>query len=284
MLNEDISKALGDISDDLLLGAMCVPEKRKHRRFTVVASLAAACLLLLPLVLAILLRPVPQSIQTAPGVITVLAHSLDEEGNPSQTTDVLTEGKLFRSETQKDGTDNQIFPLSFQVNASLYPGMELRMRVYTTAGIFAKSPQEQQSGNDLPQIQRYLMNYYGQEYEIEIGQNVYWQTDGFDYLYMEEQLQKGNFDFTQAYRNHDFKTGPAYIHVILRADGHLVGFCRIRITLTDESAHRCERQFCFQVVTSVSFPQVDGQWQEVGEEELRELLRKDMARLQDELD
>ncbi len=275
MLNEDISKALGDISDDLLLDAMGIPEKRKRRRLSVAVSLVAACLVLLPLALAMLLQPEPKSIQTAPGVITVLAHSLDEEGNTSQKTDVLTEGELFRADTKKDGTDNQVFPLSFKVDAGFYSGMELRIQVYTTAGIFAKSPQEQQTGNDLPQIQRYLMNYYGQEYEIEVGQNIYWQTDGFDYLYMEEQLQEGNYDFAQAYRNHDFEKGPAYIHVILRADGHLVGFCRIKITLADENLHWPNRQFYFQVVNSISFPQVDGQWQEVTEERLREVLQSE---------
>lgn len=275
MLNEDISKALGEISDDLLLGAMGVPEKRKRRRISVAVSLAAACLVLLPLVLAILLQPEPRSIQTAPGVITVLAHGLDETGNSTQQTDVLKEGELFRSETRKDGGEGQIFPLSFRVDSGQYAGMELQMWVYTTAGIFTKPPQEQQTGSDLPQIQRYLMNYYGQEYEVETGENVYWQTDGFDYLYMEEQLQKGNYDFAQAYRNHDFDRGPSHIYVILRADGHLVGFCRIRITLADESAHRSERQFCFQVVTSISFPRVDGQWQEVTEEKLREVLQNE---------
>lgn len=275
MLNEDISKALGDISDDLLLDAIGIPEKRKRRRLSLAVSLAAACLVLLPLALAMLLQPETKSIQTAPGVITVLAHSLDEEGNTSQKTDVLTEGELFRADTKKDGTDNQVFPLSFKVDAGFYSGMELRIRVYTTAGIFAKSPQEQQTGNDLPQIQRYLMNYYGQEYEIEVGQNIYWQTNGFDYLYMEEQLQEGNYDFAQAYRNHDFEKGPAYIHVILRADGHIVGFCRIKITLADENLHWPNRQFYFQVVNSISFPQVDGQWQEVTEERLREVLQSE---------
>lgn len=275
MLNEDISKALGDISDDLLLGAMGVPERKKRRRISVGVCLAAACLVLLPLVLAILLQPESQPIQVAPGVITVLAHGLDEAGNSTQQTDVLEEGEVFRSEKRKDGGDGLIFPLSFRVDADQYSGMELRMWIYTTAGIFAKPPQEQQAGKDLPRIQQYLMNYYGQEYEIEAGENVYWQTDGFDYLYMEEQLQKGNYDFAQAYQDHDFDRGPSHIYVILRADGHLVSFCRIRITLADESAHRSERQFCFQVVTSISFPQVDGRWQEITEESLREVLQNE---------
>ena len=282
MLNEDISKALGDISDDLLLNAMEIPERKKRRRVSLTVSLAAACLLLLPLLLASLFQPKPQPVQTGPGVITVLAHGLDAVGNPTQQTDVLKEGEIFQSEKQKDSGNGQTFLLSFRVDASQYPGMELRMRVYASAGIFRKPPKDEQVDQELPELERLLRRYYGQEYEVEVGQSVYWQTDGFDYLYMEQQIEKGNYDFASAYRDHDFEKGPAYIHVLLRADGNLVGFCRIRITLADETVHKSDRQFCFQVVASVSFPQVDGRWQDVSEAQLRELLLRDVEGLQQE--
>lgn len=281
MLNERINNALGDISDDLLQSAMQSREKKKRRRSIDFAAVVAAAALVLVLLGLNLLQPKEKNLITAPGVIQVLAHGLDENGDLTGQIEELEEGEIIQLEKRSDA-DSQIFPLSFLVDESRYSGMDLRMRVYATAGIFRNHEADIQQYPDLPEAVRLLRCYYGQTYEIEVGENVYWQTDGFDYLYMEDQVNKGNYDFATAYLHHNFEKGPAYIHVLLRADGHIVGFCRIQITLADDSVYKADRQFCFQVVTCISYPQVDGQWQDVSEEDIQAHLRRDLERLRQE--
>ncbi len=280
MLNERIHNALGDISDDLLQSAMQSRKKKNRPRSIDFAAVVAAAALVLVLLGLALLQPKEKSLITAPGVIQVMAHGMDDRGNLTGQTEKLDEGEIFQAE--KSG--GQVFPLSFLVDESRYPGMELRMEVYASAGIFRNQEADRLQYPDLPETERLLRCYYGQIYEIEVGENVYWQTDGFDYLYMQEQVEKGNYDFSTAYRRHDFEKGPAYIHVMLLADGHIVGFCRIKITLADDRAHKSQQQFCFQVVTCISYPQVDGQWQDVSQEDIQDHLLRDLARLQQELE
>ncbi len=281
MLNERIHNALGAISDDLLQSAMQRREKKKRRRSVDLAAVVAAAVVVLMLLGLVLLHPKEKKLITAPGVIQVMAHGMDDSGNLTDETDELEEGEIFQAE--KRGS-NLVFPLSFLVDESRYSGMDLRMKIYASAGIFRNREADSQQDPDLPEAERLLRCYYGQIYEIEVGENVYWQTDGFDYLYMQEQVEKGNYDFTAIYRHHDFEKGPAYIHVMLLADGHIVGFCRIKITLADESVHKSQRQFCFQVDTCISYPQVDGQWQDVTQEDIRDYLRQDLERMQQDLE
>lgn len=281
MFNEHIQNALGDISDDLLQSAMQGRKKKNRPRSIDFAAVVAAAALVLVLLGLTLLGPKEKSLITAPGVIQVMAHGVDDSGNLTGQTEMLDEGEIFRMETSGS---SQVFPLSFLVDESRYPGMELRMKVYASAGIFRNQEADSSQYLDLPETERLLRCYYGQIYEIEVGENVYWQTDGFDYLYMQEQVQKGNYDFSTAYRHHDFEKGPAYIHVLLLADGHIVGLCRIKITLADDSAHKSQWQFCFQVVTCISYPQVDGRWQDVSQEDIRAHLRQELERLRQELE
>lgn len=268
MSGEILSKALGDISDELLNSAMRIQEK-KRRRTSLIASVIAAGFLLLPLLGTVWKQAEKRPIRTAPGVITVLAHGLDEKGNLTENAEILEEGELFLPQSRQEAGSCQTFPFTFQVDESLYPGMELKLQLYTTDGIFYKNDDSVQDSEDLPEVLRLFLRYYGQEYETEVGRDVYWQTDGFDYLFMAEQIEKGNYDYGTAYRREDFEKGPAYIHVILRADGYIVGFCAIKISLVDDAVADADRQFRFEVLSSVSYPQVDGAWQTVTQEDVR---------------
>lgn len=282
MFNERIQNALGDISDDLLQSAMQGRKKKNRPRSIDFAAVVAAAALVLVLLGLTLLGPKEKSLITAPGVIQVMAHGVDDSGNLTGQTEMLDEGEIFRMETSGS---SQVFPLSFLVDESRYPGMELRMEVYASAGIFRNQEADSSQYPDLPEAERLLRCYHGQIHEIDVGENVYWQTDGFDYLYMQEQVNKGNYDFATVYRHHDFEKGPAYIHVLLLADGLIVGYCRIRITLADDSVHKSQQQFCFQVVTCISYPQVDGQWQDVSQEDIhQDHLRQELERLRQELE
>lgn len=284
MLNERISEALGDISDELLVSAMQPGKKRRQRTYVdlAVAALAAASVLVL---LVFGLRQSPQkALQTAPGVITVLAHELDDSGKLTDQTQVLEEGEIFEPQKQQQRNENQIFPLSFLVDESQYPGMDLQLQVAATVGIFTKNELLGKDAEDLPEALRLLLQHYGQQYEADIGENIYWQTDGFDYLFMQQQTQKGNYDLETVYRDLDFEKGPSYILVTLQADEHIVGFCHIKITLADPSVSAENRQFRFQIIASVSYPQVDGQWQDVSEEDVHQHMHQELEKLKDELE
>ena len=268
MSGERISHALGDISDELLCSAMQIHGK-KRRGTSAIASVVAAAVLLLAVMGVAWKQAVKQPIRTAPGVITVLTHVLDENGNLTEQAEVLKEGELFLPKIRQEAGSCQTFPFSFQVDESLYPGMKLKLQLFTTDGIFCKNDDSGQDDPNLPEVLRLLLRYYGQAYETEVGRDVYWQTDGFDYLFMAEQVEKGDYTFSAAYRNESFDKGPAYIHVILRADDHIVGFCVIKISLVDESVAVANRQFRFEVLSSVSYPQVNGRYQNVAEEDVQ---------------
>lgn len=266
MSGEILSRALNDISDELLCGAMRVREKKRIRARVFAAVAAAVVLLGMLNVTAKLARK--QTIRTAPGVITVLAHGVDENGNPTESGEKLEEGESFRPNPRQEADDCQIFSFSFQVDKNLYSGMELSLQVGTTAGIFCKNEMSGDDPQNVPEVLRLLMCYYGQEYETKVGQNVYWQTDGFDYVYMQQQAEQGNYDYSSVYLNRDFENGPAYIHAILMADGHIVGFCLVKISLVDDAKTGANREFSFQVISSASYPQVDGCWQDVTKEDV----------------
>ena len=105
--------------------------------------------------------------------------------------------------------------------------------------------------------------YYGQHFTVEMDQWLLWEPYGFDYEYMVQEIEKGNTDGNASYKPFNYEHSPSFIDVIFRADDHIVGYCVIAIYETSKEEEYPTREFMFHLMTSVSFPQVDGRFQTV---------------------
>ena len=263
-----LSNAMGNIPDDMLMEAM---EVKKHTGRKWILRVAA-CAAVLAILLTALLWPSEENYITGPGLIKVYAHEIDEAGNVSIDSVVLEEGVEFTSTVVYDPTKSyrQHFPFSFMLDEDIYPGMDITMEVSTNAGIFYKNDPYDPNMPALPAILQIFGNYYGQHFTVGIDKKLYWEPEGFDYAYMAEQIQNGNLDFNNAYKAHDYVINPSFIDVIFRADKHIVGYCVIAIREINENDDHPDREFSFELLTIVNFPEVDGRFQRVSEKYVKE--------------
>lgn len=271
MSGERISRGLSDISDVLLESAMGAYERKQRHRCIWVRVLAGAAVIAL-LITAALWPPEEDGYITGPGLLTVRTYAVDENGDLVTESENLEEGVKFMPKVVYDpttGCQGQ-FPFTFSVEENLYPGMDITLQISTDAGIFYKNePYDPNSPIFLPNtpaIIQLFLQYYGQDFRVDIDKTLIWEPDGFDYVYMQEQIENGNLDYDSAHKDHDFVKNPSFIDVIVRADEYIIGYCVIEIREVNDATGNLAREFSFEVLTIISFPQVDGKWQSVTQE------------------
>ena len=98
---------------------------------------------------------------------------------------------------------------------------------------------------------------------VGIDKQLYWEPEGFDYAYLKEQIEGKNYDFNSAYKKHGYVNNPSFINVIIRADDYIIGYCVMAIREINENDGHPDREFSFELLTMVSFPEVDGKYQKV---------------------
>lgn len=263
-LNEAFSKLH---ASDALKKEVISMKSESKTDFRLIAKRAAVCAAVLALLIgAVLFWPISEeNYITAPGLIKVYAHGVDTSGSAIVEGVELEEGVEFTSTVVYDPTKSyrRHFPFSFTVDKSLYPNMDITMEVSTDAGIFYKNDPFNPNIPMLPAILQIFNNYYGQHFTVDIDKKLYWEPEGFDYEYMAEQIMSGNRDFDSAYKDHDYVNNPSFIDVIIRADKYIVGYCVIAIREINENDGHPDREFSFEVLTIVNFPEVDGKLQNV---------------------
>lgn len=281
MKSNDQKRALFDavtgIDEDLIAEAAEPRVRPFQKRVLRLTAIAAALAILLT---ALSFWPAgEENYVTGPGILVVRAHEADIQDGESFESEILEEGVRFTSSVCYDPTKSyrQHFPFSFEMDESLYPGMELTMEIHTNAGIFYKKnpyiPNTPIWQPLTPDIVAIFMRYYGQNFTVGIDTPVYWEPNGFDYAVMEQAIKDGNHDFESAYKDFDFEESPSFIDVIIRADEYIVGYCVIAIYEIDIDDHP-DRRFSFELVSMMSFPQVDGRYQDVSERYVMEQFQK----------
>ena len=267
MYDNTIQQALGDISDTYLESAMDVYERKRkaRKRWDRVVACAAVLALLLG---AMFFWPVEENYVTGPGMITVRAHAVDEDVNETMKSVVLEEGVEFTPNAHYDSALSIVrhFPFTFTVDKSLYPDMAITIEVMTDAGILytnRKSDDAPQISPDMPAVMQLFLTYSGQHFTTDIDAKVCWEPNGFDYDHMAKEIEKGNFDFSSAYKPLNYEKVPAFIDVIIRADDYIVGYCVIEIREINGDVGYDADEFSFKVLTIVNFPKVDGKHQNV---------------------
>ena len=266
MNNEVFQQALENISEPMIEEAAQVYDRaglkrRKTRNILRIAAIAAV----LALLLTALLWPTEENYVTGPGMLSVHAHEVDANGNATIESEVLEEGVKFTPNVHYDPTISyqQHFPISFSVDEELYAGMDITLDISTNAGIFYKNEPFNSSHLNLSPAEQLIINNYGQHFTVDIEKKLYWKPNGFDYEFLYNECRKGNPDLNSVLKPHYFTVNPSYIDVIICANDLIVGYIVIEITETNGIVGWSARNFSFEVLEIVSFPQVDGYWQNV---------------------
>ena len=245
--------------------ALNKPQKTNHRK---ILQRVAACAAVLALLLTALLWPSEENYITGPGVLVVRAYADDESSELPIEGVVLEEGVEFTPNAHYDSALSIVrhFPFTFTVDKSLYPDMAITIEVMTDAGILytnRKSDDAPQISPDMPAVMQLFLTYSGQHFTTDIHAKVCWEPNGFDYDHMAKEIEKGNFDFSSAYKPLNYEKVPAFIDVIIRADDYIVGYCVIEIREINGDVGYDADEFSFKVLTIVNFPKVDGKHQNV---------------------
>lgn len=272
--------AVTNIDEDLIAEAAApktLTFPKYLRRFAAVAAVIA-------ILLTTLLWPVDENYVTGPGLFVVMAHAVDDTGNAIVESEALQVGMEFPPTIRYEVNSHREKCLFiFSVKEGSYPGMALSAEVKTNAGIFGGKPfdineylkfeqdDELVGYSDARQL---VMGYYGQHFTVEMDKAIHWLAYGFDYDYMVQEIEKGNTDANTAYKLFNFENNPSFIDVIFRADDKIVGYCVIAIYETSTKEDYPVREFSFELLTMVGFPQVDGRYQSVSEAYVDEQIQK----------
>lgn len=205
---------------------------------------------------------------TAPGLIKVYAHELDDSGNEIIESVALEKGVVLTPEYvfRTDTSYRPQFPIFFEVEHEKYKSEEIVLEISTNSGIFYKHRPGDLSMIGKPPIEQLLYHYYGQHFSVTADQPFCWEPDGFDYAFMKEQYAKGNTDFSEVYKLIGFEENPSYFDIIMWADGEIIGYCIIEVNRFETDISQYAHRFSFEVVAMVGFPMVDGKLQNVSYE------------------
>lgn len=285
--------AVTGIDEDLIDEAAAPRMLAFPRRVLRVASIAA----ILALLLTWLLWPgeiktdEDGNIISAPGMLVVRAYALDENTNTPIEEVILEEGVEFAPYVHyhQGMSRAQWITFDFYLDESAYHNMNITIELETDAGIFSsKTKFAYLFDEKIPGILEILLSHDGQHFTTDNSARVWWEPYGFDYDHLkteidkacltpfgydydrlEEAIETGRFDKNYAYKSLDFENSPSFIDVIIRADEHIVGYGVIEIRDLNDYTGRPyahDWHFSFTMLTMVSFPQVDGQWQSVTKE------------------
>lgn len=274
MHKQELHEALSQIhaSGDLVKEVLSVDmENRKPASGWRIARRIAVCAAVLALLLTWLLWPgTEESYVTGPGLLVVRAYALDEDTNTPIEEVILEEGVEFTPIVKywPEVSYREYYPLSFSVDKDLYPDMNITIEVNTDAGIFYKNePYDPDSPIYAPEtspVEQVLLQYDGQHFTADIDKKLYWYPLGFDYEYLRKQFEQGNLeDFSSALKSHYFSKNPSFIDVIIWADNYIIGYCVMEIRELNGVTGSRAQNFSFEVLKIVSFPDVDGRWQNV---------------------
>lgn len=254
--------ASGDLKKEVL--AMKSKSKTDVRQLAKRAAVCAAVLALL--IGTVFLWPASEeNYITAPGMIKVYAHELDESDNTIIESIVLNKGVVFTPEYiyRTDANYVSHYPIYFQLEQDGYDLSELTFDINTNSGIFYKyNPGDLTMVGKHP-VEQWLYHNYGQHFTVSAKEKLYWRPDGFDYSYMKEQFENGNTDVMQVYKEFGFNSNPSYFDIIIRAGENIVGYCVIEVHRSETDISPYAHRFSFEAVAVVGFPMVDGKYQKV---------------------
>ena len=262
-----LSEALGNMPDDLLLEATKIKRKNTAaRRFLRVAAIAAVLALLLTV---LGFWPVgEENYVIGPGLLVVRAYGAESNTDIPVEGVVLEEGSTLAPDLFWDGSyssHGRGLPLHLSIQDDLYPGMDITLECSVSDGSLRHDPLP--LDKDSPEYEKYhehlgyfhmLEAYLGNHCVTKNNYKLYWRPDT---LVFDEE--KYSYDY-----QHNFKDSQAFLDIIIRADGQIVGYAVIEFyaDLDRYVSIWGYEKFYARVLKTVSFPKVDGQYQNVSRE------------------
>ena len=256
--------AVSGIDDDLIDEASITRPRTASKILWRLVAAAAA----LAIVLTALLWPNGEKdYVTAPGLFSIFVQATDEDGNIPVEAVPMEKGISIPYEYHYSPAVSyrRYAPFTFHLQEDQYIGMDLTMEVYANAGMFYKNLSYDPSWSIMSDAQLQLHIYHGQHFTTDIGSTLYWFPHGFDYDYWAQQLAQGIQDSELLRKPCHFESNPSYIDVIFRANDLIIGYCVIEITEVNGVTGYWAGDFSFKLIEMVSFPKVDGYWQNVKE-------------------
>lgn len=216
---------------------------------------------------------------TVPGTVKVYAYDLTYlKAAALEHPYELKPGEEPPAECGLPGFSNshRALPLTLSMPEGEFEGAEITYEITVTGGEFARP-----TGKEYGTLQ-YGPAYLGRQFVLEDDQTIYWyklETDIENWEYDPEDLKD-----PEILENHEkpnvtnFTEEKAYVDVIIRADGYIVG-CMTLLLYADVDSHpvvedlgysRCT--FYPKLLGSVSCPMQDGEYQNVAVEEIQALM------------
>ena len=230
----------------------------------------AAVAALLVLVLTVSFWPSKDGLVTAPGVLKVYAYDqTNATGMGEELRYELVEGSVT-SWRNWHITSNVIcgLPLVLSAPEEKFVGKEITFDVTVAGGEFVNSDNGK-------------MEYWGQHITAKNNQTIYWSFTEFFKTYNSgvlDNLTQEELDKLKPEEHFEvFLGGTTYIDIIIYADNDVVG-CMVVKICPDNNAYApgsSEYAGCWyhaEFLQSVSFPDVDGQRQNVTEGAARKLM------------
>ena len=263
MLGKDLSEAMGGIADEKIESAIHAYEKKGTRRnvWFRVAAVAA----MLAIVLTVTLWPrrtASGEIITAPGIMKVYGYDLGSGTEIENMIRYELKDSVITGTQDYTWAMNRLYglPMTLQVSEEAFAGKEISLDVSVDHGGFygdIHSEKYKTDKNDtvasLPDVD------FGNQFTVENGETIFWRTR--ELVEEAEKVGMHPYDYLETIGN------VIYVEVIIRADGHIVGYTVVAI-------HYKEGFFAASVKETVSFPKVNGKFQHISEENVKQMIEK----------
>lgn len=245
-----ISKAMGNIPDDMLLEAT---EIKKKKSVGWVIFRAAACL---AVVIGLLLAPLSGGGEgdfvTMPGVVKAYAYEVKDEENVdfSKLEEfAFVENQMKPGQNMWNPLTNYELAITPVVSEDDLQDYRITFEVSTEYGLLVGNYHNREK------YKSYADAEMGKRANIENGETLYWEGHEL------------NPDGESRYKGIEPGENTIYVELIIKADKHIIGYAIFEIVPVDGWG---ENAYTAVLVHSVYYPIVDGQFQTISEEFVRQ--------------
>lgn len=268
MLGKDLSQALGGISSEMVEEACACGNKRSRGRLWLRAAAVAATVAIL-LTALLWPRQDENGIVTAPGVLKVYAYEMKGE----TATDIaamedyeLVEEPEFSHKSVWSpylGVSGGI-SLTLMIAEESMQNAEITFDVTTNYGELYADYYSDKYGDGNTISQAKDAAFLDKRGQISNGETVYWE--GMELWDLTDAQPDGGRNMGEVLA----QIGSVYMDVVIKADGNIVGYALFEMVSMDDNS--CI--FSVALRNSVYYPAVDGEFQAVSEEYVRQEIEK----------
>lgn len=257
-MKSDRSKVLFDaitgIDEDLIDEAASPSRLHPARPILRVAAIAAV----LVLVITALLWPKEENYVTGPGILVARAYELEEPFLSEENSTILEEGitlPLSYNWTPAISVASQGLPLDLSIDADELQGKDITFEIMVSDGSFYQSAHSHVESI----IDGIKQTYLGNSFRIGNQRRIYWDPG---LLEIDDQTQE--ISYTPLSGNH------AFANIIIRADKWIIGYAVIEFYEVNGLSGEKGWYYNARMLKSVSFPQINGDFQRVSEKYIAE--------------